>query len=157
MRKKAKGKIILTAIAIMLVTIIFISFNNKDENPRQELISRVIEIALVSGEIPDYNLIKDKKNIIISSENIDPNLLPELPDIKLTVLSPEEIKEKASKEGDFLYISFKSIIINDSDASLSINNTWAVQDNSKVIYLSGGGMTLKFHKFFGRWKEDKIR
>ena len=78
-----------------------------------------------------------------------------LSDIKLTVLSPTEIKEKANKEGKFLYIRFKEISINDWNASLSIDNTWAVEDSNKVGVLSGGGMTIKFYNLFGKWIQKK--
>jgi hypothetical protein len=157
MAGRTKRILMLISMGILLITIIVILFIPKDTNSSKELIKRAIEIAIVSGEIPDYGLIKDKKNIIISSENIDANSLPELLNIQLTVLSPAEIKEKANKEGDFLYIRFKEISINASSATISIDNTWAVQDNSKKAYLSGGGMTINFHKFLGKWKEDELR
>lgn len=157
MRGRTRKVLILTSIVIILGVISLILFKPKDPNASKELIKRVIEISVVSGELPDYKLIKDKGNIIISSENIDPNLLPELSNIKLTVLSPTEIKKKANKEGDFLYLKFSEIHINNWNASITLDNTWAVPDNSTMGYLSGGGMTIKFHNFFGRWVEDKSR
>jgi hypothetical protein len=142
-------------MALVLVVILFISF--KTDNSNKDLVRRVIEIAVVSGEIPDYNLIKDQKNIVISSENLDPMLLSELKDIKLVVLTPEEIREKANKEGEFLYLRFTNIDIKISRASLALDNTWAAPDNSQKGYTSGGGMTITFHRFLGRWIEDKTR
>ena len=148
---------ILTSIVIILGVISLILFKPKETNISKELIKRVIEIAVVSGELPDYKLIKDKENIIISSENIDPKLLPKLLNVKFTVLNPTDIKKKANKEGDFLYLKFRKIDINNWNARLTLDSIWAVPDNSTVAYLSGGGMTIKFHNFFGRWFEDKSR
>lgn len=166
-------KIIIIVIIIMSLFILAIGYSiqkldsitkeNKDigtiakYNEEEELVKRVIEIAVVSGKIPDYNLIKDKKNIIISSENIESNLLGVLAGMKFTILTPLEIKEKANKEGDFLYLKFKKIDINIMKATISIDNNWAVDNKSKVSYLSGGGMTITFHKRFGKWIEDTTR
>ena len=113
MRGKTKINVILTSImVILLVLISFITFKPENTNSNKALVKRVIETAVVYGQIPDYSLIKDKKNIIISSKIIDSNLLPVLPNIKLIVLSPTEIKKKANKEGDFLYLNFRKIDIN---------------------------------------------
>lgn len=83
MRGKTKGNVILTSIMFILVLISFITFKPKDANSSKELVKRTIETAVVYGQIPDYRLINDKKNIIISSEIIDSNIFPVLPNIKL--------------------------------------------------------------------------
>jgi hypothetical protein len=155
MRGKTRRNLILASIMVILVLISFITFKPENDNSSKELVKRVIETAVVYGQIPDYSLIKDKKNIIISSEIIDSNRLPALPNIKLIVLSPTEIKRKANKDGDFLYLKFRKIDINNWSARLAIDNTWALSDNSKVDYLSGGGMTIKFYNLFGKWFQKK--
>jgi len=155
MRGKTKRNLVLASILIILVLIPLVTFKPENANSNKELVKRVIETAVVYGQIPDYSLIKDKKNIIISSEIIDSNLLPVLPNIKLIVLSPTEIKKKANKEGAFLYLKFRKIDINNWNAKLTLDNTWAVSDNSKVHYLSGGGMTIKFYNLFGKWFQKK--
>lgn len=155
MRGKTKRNLILTSIMIVLLFISFVTFKSGNDNSNKELVKRVVETAIVYGKIPDYSLIKDKKNIIISSEVIDINHLPVLPNIKLIILSPIEIKEKANKEGDFLYLKFRKVDINNLNAELTLDNTWAVSDNSKVDYLSGGGMTMKFYNLLGNWVQKK--
>lgn len=152
-----KKKFVVVLIAAIIICTLFTFFKSTNESPDKQLIKRVLEIAVVSGEIPDYNLLKDKKNIIISTENINPSLLPEFPSVKLIALSSSEIKEKANREGDFLYLRFKSIYFTSTRAIISLDNIWAVADNSKKGYLSGGGMAITFHRFFGRWIEDKSR
>lgn len=155
MRDKTKKNLILTSIIIVLFLISFVTFKPENDLSSKELIKKVVETAIVDGKIPDYSLIKDKKNIIISSELIDSNHLPVLSDIKLIVLSPTEIKEKANKEGDFLYLKFRKIDINNLNAQLTLDNTWAVSDNSKIDYLSGGGMKIRFYNLFGKWFQNK--
>lgn len=155
MRDKTKKNLILTSIIIVLFLISFVTFKPENDLSSKELIKKVVETAIVDGKIPDYSLIKDKKSIIISSELIDSNHLPVLSDIKLIVLSPTEIKEKANKEGDFLYLKFRKIDINNLNAQLTLDNTWAVSDNSKIDYLSGGGMKIRFYNLFGKWFQNK--
>jgi len=153
-----KKKLILISLVIILILVSsLILFRPKGLNSKQDFVKRVLQIAVVSGEIPDYDLIKDNRNIILSSENLDTKLIPMLDGIKFAILSPAEIKEKANKEGDFLYLKFNKIDIGGKNASISLDNTWSVSDTSKVGYLGGGGFTITFHKFMGSWVEDKLR
>jgi hypothetical protein len=101
-------KILILLMALVLAVILFISF--KTDNSSKDLIRRVIEIAVVSGEIPDYNLIKDQKNIVISPEKLDPMLLPELKGIKLIVLTPEEIREGLIRKGSSCILGLLTLI-----------------------------------------------
>lgn len=156
MKGKAKTILTLLSAAIIIMIISVTSFRANSTNSSKELIKRAVEIAVVSGEIPDFHLMKDNKNIVVSSENIDPGLLPKLTDVNLIVLSPTEIKERAQKEGEFLYLSFKEVNIGRFSAGISIDNKWAAQD-SKKGYLSGGGMTIRFHKSLEKWKENDQR
>lgn len=148
---------LLITIFIILVTLAFIFFYKRDTNSKEELIGKTIKIALENGELPDYNIVKNYENIIVSSENLDNKNLTEVLKQKLIVMTPYEIKEKANKEGDFLYLTFKDISIDNQNASIEIENTWAISDNSKETYLSGGGIKVKFYKSFGTWKENSTR
>lgn len=148
---------VLITIVIILVTLTFILFYKRDSNSKEELIGKTIKIALENGELPDYNIVKNYENIIVSSENLDNKDLTEVLKQKLIVMTPYEIKEKANKEGDFLYLTFKDISIDNQNASIEIENTWAISDSSKETYLSGGGIKVKFHKSFGTWKENSTR
>ncbi|WP_315113187.1 hypothetical protein [Clostridium intestinale] len=155
MENRKRG--VLITIVIILVTLTFIFFYKKDTNSKEELINKAINIALENGDLPDYDFVKNYENIIVSSENLDNEILPEVLSKKLIVMTPYEIKEKANKEGDFLYLTFKNISIDNQNASIVIENTWAISDNSKETYLSGGGIKVKFHKSFGAWKENSTR
>jgi len=148
---------LLITIVIILVTLTFIFFYKKDTNSKEELINKAINIALENGDLPDYDFVKNYENIIVSSENLDNEILPEVLSKKLIVMTPYEIKEKANKEGDFLYLNFKNISIDNQNASIEIENTWAISDSSKETYLSGSGIKVKFHKIFGIWKENSTK
>ncbi len=72
-----------------------------------QIVELVLNWALVEQRIPDFGLLDDQQNIILSLENIDAELVPQLPGINLILLSPEEIQRKADEDGDFLRLNFQ--------------------------------------------------
>lgn len=116
------------------------------------VIRLTLERALVQQEIPDYQLIADKENIILSTENFNPEWLPSLTNIHITLLTPEEIQAKANSNGDFLYLRFHPLEIGGEESLIiSLDNIWAVSENSDTVYLSGGGFTIEYQKKNGEW------
>ena len=116
-----------------------------------QIVELVLTWALIEGRIPDFGLLDDQQNIILSLENIDAELVPQLPGINFILLSPDEIQRRADEDGDFLRLSFQHLSVSDSRAEVVIENSWAVGKDSRVGYLSGGGCTLEFHKEGGAW------
>lgn len=148
-------KIIILAILIMAVysTFLFsrIFLQRITDEDIPEIVRLTLERALVDGKIPAYEMIKDNESIVLSTENIDLSLIPKLPGVNFTLLSRDEIQEKADREGDFLYLRFHQLKIEDFKVLISLDNTWAVSKDSKVLYLCGGGFTIEYTKdFFGR-------
>ncbi|MFW6096664.1 MAG: hypothetical protein ACOC9Z_01240 [Chloroflexota bacterium] len=126
------------------------------DEDRSELIGLTLERALVDQEIPDYALLADQEQLVLSTENIDPALVPEIPDVTLALLTPEEIQELADAEGDFLYLRFQELEGESADkAVVSLANTWAVAADSDMAYLSGGGFTIEYSRDdAGAWTGD---
>lgn len=119
---------------------------------RADIIRLSLEHALVDQEIPDYGLIQDPENIVLSTANVDASLVPTLPGINLILLTQEEIQDKANREGDFLYIEFTNITVeSDTKVTVSLSNTWAVAKDSETGYLSGGGFVIEFTKTADGW------
>lgn len=115
------------------------------DEDRSELIGLTLERALVDQEIPDYALLADQEQLVLSTENIDPALVPEVPGVTLALLTPEEIQQRADAEGDFLYLSFQQLEADSAEkAVVSLANTWAIAANSDMAYLSGGGFTIEY-------------
>lgn len=120
-----------------------------------ELIGLTLERALVDQEIPDYGMLADQEQLILSTENIDPALVPEIPGVELVLLTPEEIQERADVEGDFLYLRFQQLEAASADeATVSLANTWAVAADSEMVYLSGGGFTVEYTRGDGGWEGE---
>ena len=119
---------------------------------RAKIIRWSLEYALVDQNIPDYALIQDPENIVLSAENIDADLLPTLPGINLILLTREEIQDRANREGDLLYIEFTDFTVeSDTKVTVSLSNTWSVGTDSETAYLSGGGFAIEFTKTSGAW------
>ena len=121
---------------------------------RAEIVKLVLEWALVDKNIPDYALLPDSGSIVLSLENIDADMVPQIPGVNLILLTPDEVQKKADEEGDLLFLSFQELKVGESKATVSINNTWAVSKESREArkgYLSGGGCALEYQKEGGEW------
>jgi len=153
--KRKKG--IIVAGLILVVAVFATLLPTIVNHSEKDLIRKTMEIALIKQEMPDYEMIMDKEGIILSTENIDPKIIPTLPGVNLIMLSPDEIQEKANKEGDFLYLRFKKVEIGIFKSSVSLDNVWIRSKDSDKVYLSGGGFTLSFYNVLGRWIESPIR
>jgi hypothetical protein len=130
---------------------------NVTDQDRAELIRLTLIRALVDKEIPDYELIKDKEHIVLSKENIAQELVSEIPGVNLIVLDPGEIKEKANREGDFLYLRFELLDFhNEEKAVVKLDNVWMKSSTSSRMYLSGGGFTIFYIKDLGIWKGEIV-
>ena len=131
------------------------------DDDKIELIKRTLKVALVEKQLPDYNLLKDTTQIILSSENIRSSWIPQFSDFHLIVLSPDSIKSLANYKGDFLFLAFKSFSVKENaDIQVTLANEWSVSQKSseeKLIFMSGGGLSLFFYKEFGQWKERPTR
>jgi len=120
------------------------------ESDMSEIIRLSLTTALVDKRIPGYNLIKD--NIILSTENIREDLVPEIPGVNLVILEPDDIQLKADREGDLLYLRFKLELQNDRNAIVRLENYWMMSETSTRLHLSGGELWFAYRKESGVWK-----
>ena len=117
-----------------------------------ELLRLTLERALVDQEIPDYALLADQDDIVLSTENIDPALLPELDGVNLVTMTPEEIQAKADADGDFPYLRFQGFTaVSQDEVNVSLGSSWAIAADSDMIYLSGGGFTINYTRTSDGW------
>ena len=120
-----------------------------------ELLRLTLERALVAQEIPDYALLADQGPIVLSTENIDPALLPELDGVDLVTMSPEEIQAKADAAGDFPYLRFQGFTaVSPDEVNISLGSSWAIGADSDMIYLSGGGFTINYTRTSDGWNGE---
>jgi hypothetical protein len=127
------------------------------DKDRAEIIRLTLERALVDKEITGYYLIEHYETIILSTENINPNLVPTISGVNLTLLEAEGIQEKADSEGDFLFLHFEQMQIKDFRVIVLLYNTFAVGKDSNRAYLCGGGFAIRYHRgLFGGWVSEPL-
>ncbi len=120
-----------------------------------DLLRLTLERALVDQEIPDYALLADQPEIVLSTENIDPALLPELAGVALVTMSPDEIQAKADAEGDFPYLRFQGFTaVSQDEVNVSLGSSWAIATDSDMLYLSGGGFTINYTRTTNGWSGE---
>ena len=124
------------------------------DGDKTEIMKMTLELALATGV---FAHIIDKEKMILSTENIDPNLVPKMPGVNLTLLDPDEIQERADRECDFLFLRFRQMQINGWRVIVSLDIGWAIGRNSHAGYLSGGGFTIRYYRdLFGIWVGEGI-
>jgi hypothetical protein len=124
------------------------------ERDKAEIVRLSLQWALVDKKIPDYRLyFSEMENIILSVENIEAGLLPQIPGVNLTLLQPEEIQKKADEEGDFLYLRFLQLEVSNSEAKVSLDSTWAVGKDSQETHHAGyARCNAEYRRESGEWE-----
>jgi len=116
------------------------------------IVSRTLEHAVVRREIPDYRLLADPSNIVLSSAGIDPAWVPGFSGIRFRLLDPEAIQAEAERGGDFLYLAFGRLSPEeDGSVTVVLENRWAVSSASDVRHVSGGGFQMTFRREGKGW------
>jgi hypothetical protein len=133
-----------------------LSDNAPTEAEMSELLRLTLERALIAQEIPDYeSLIAERDEIILSTENIVPALIPELAGVNLVVLTPAEIQAKANEEGDFLYLKFEEFTaVSATEARVSLNHIWMRAEDSEMVHRGGGGFVIEYTKTAAGWQGE---
>lgn len=151
---------VLVSIAVLFVA--SCQRNNKEEgltsSDRQEIVRKTLELALISQEIPDYELLTASGNeIVLSTEHIESVDIREIEGYRFILLSPEQVQAKANSAGDFLYLSFNSIEpVSSEKVEVSFGSGWAVAEDSSTGYLSGGGFELVFTHSSNGWTSEIV-
>lgn len=114
----------------------------------------VVEMALqwgIDGGIPDFKMVKDPSTLVVANFNLPKDVKLELAGRTIKVFSLLRIQAEANHGGDFLYFRFNRLDGDAEHAKVAIALVWAVAEDSKTQYLSGGGATLDFEKRDGKW------
>ena len=136
---------------------------SSDESPtsaeadRQELIRVAFEWALLNKNLPDYGLLPDPTNVLISLENLPVDDLPTLPGVTLTALTEVELQSKADDEGSLMRMSLDNLVIAGDTAEIKVANWWIASSTETRGFLSGGFCDLKLRRTVGQWTvEDSL-
>lgn len=135
------------------------------DQDRSELIRQTLERALIGNEMTGAGvLVKDNESVVLSTENINASLVPNIPNRNLIPLRPEEIQKKADAQGDFMFLSFDRIGpkeiwvdggwgVDRSVVEVVLANTLAKGKDSEKTegYMSGGYFTVEYQQISGEW------
>ncbi len=119
-----------------------------------ELIRQTLERALVDNDMIAAGVsLKDNGSIVLSTENINGSLVPDIPNRKLVLLGPEEIQKKADDQGDFMYLSFNRIEVRGSIVQAVLAHTLAQGKDSEKTegFHAGGFLTVEYKQISGEW------
>ena len=120
------------------------------EQDKAELIRMALERAFIESVIIEDTTVKDNSNIILSSINIRPDQVPNLPGISITPLDPGEIKEWARRRGDFHYFTFSGFRSEGDRVLVFLTYRCALEN------WCGSGFTYAYQKKDGRWKGQAV-
>ena len=71
----------LSLLSVAVLVIACFSHPEFTDKDRLEIIRLTLERAVIAAEVPDYHLMRDKQRIILSAENITPDLVPQIPGV----------------------------------------------------------------------------
>ena len=118
---------------------------------REQLIRVVLEWALVDKNLPDYGLLPDPTDVLISLEGRLADELPTLPGVTLTALTEAELQTKADAEGSLLRLSLENLVIAGDTAEIWVGNWWVSSSTETRQFLSGGFCELQLRKTGDQW------
>lgn len=121
------------------------------EADKLAVIASSLETAIIRQRIPDNNLLRNKKNVVLSTDNVPPNIARKIMGINISLLTNAQIQMKADLEGDFFFLRFGEIRANGNKIFVVLTNTWATSKSSDKKYLSGGGLFLEYRQEKNRW------
>jgi hypothetical protein len=127
---------------------------NLTDEDRAEILNQVLNNGLVEQKLFDAHLLLNP--IVVSTKNIKKEFALKLDGYKFELLSPEEIEEKAEKEGAFLFLSFPIFKIEGKKVEVVLLNARAGKLNQWKYQSVGGALRYEFSKESGKWISEII-
>jgi len=137
----------LTLLSSAILIIACFSHPEFTDKDRLEIIRLTLERAVIAAEVPDYHLIRDKQNIILSTENITPDLVPQIPGVNFALIDQEQIQRMTHTEKYLSFLSFKEISYRQGKVIVKIVNT----NMSRQSGLHAGSLIIEYNKEKGKW------
>lgn len=116
--------------------------------------AEVFKLSLING-IGSLVPSEARKKIVLSAKNIRPDWIKNI-GIQIKLMSPEEIESRASRNGDFLYLSISNLQATGGCIAVSVNYMWATDTRSPVLHMDGGGISFEFRRENGKWIGNQV-
>lgn len=131
------------------------------DEDRKEIIRLALEEAIIKKPMSNLGFwdkqrreaSKKALDVYLLKENIDDEIVPQLPGVNLILLDKNGIQEKADSEDSIVYLSFSKFKSQGSNVVVSLNIHLAQSNLSggQRILGWGAGRTIEYHKEAGRW------
>ena len=119
-----------------------------DKDKAQIVKSILLDIDFLSRGL---RIGETKDVVYLSTENISPELMPEIRGVHFILVNPEEVEEK-SKNG-FGYYAFTDFKVRGSKVLVSFGDTWRNDRGGAVSYRT---THYEFRKMSGRWRRKEV-
>ena len=122
------------------------------DEDRTELLRQVLgqEITRRKEEQRKYGRPrKGDYEIIISTSNIKPELVPKIPDVNFIFLKPDEIEERVTRAG-LAYLAFSKFEVQGSKVVVTLDKSFKSRRRPRA-FISVQSFTYEYHKVDGRW------
>lgn len=118
---------------------------------KAELYLKTLKDLLLDKEKTKYLTIKDTQNVILSTVNIEPQLIAKISGVNITLMTPEEIVEKTMRDGVFGYLYFYRLAVEGRRAHVSIVYDHFIKVRENSYQPCCGSFNLTFRKEKGQW------
>lgn len=136
---------------------IILTNNDKKEIIKQMLTTEVTRFKKEESKyktLPEGNL-----EIILSLENIEPDLVPQIKDVKFILLKNSEIYKRIEHTrvfgGGVRYLSFSDFKIIGSKIIVSLDNTYKAKRGRAFIHIKS--FEYEFYKVTGKWEGKLLK
>jgi hypothetical protein len=133
---------------------------NQDEivltdEDRTEIIRQILsrEITRRREEESQYGT-SSKGDIILSTLNIEPELVPKIPDVNFIFLKPDEIEERVTR-GGLAYLEFSKFEAQGSKVVVALDNTYRGRRAPRA-FISSQSFSYEYRKVDGKWEGKLI-
>ena len=135
----------------LFVVVLFLSVGAVTQRPiklTDKDKAQIVESILVKENLLNSELRPSEERgvIYLSTDNLPSNLNLKIPEIKVILLKPDEIKER--EENGLRHLAFGKFRVDGSKVEVLLNDTWQNIKGGGVTYRA---LTYKCQKVSGKW------
>ncbi len=122
------------------------------DSDKTELMRLTIEKLIEHEEAPFYSILLDTGDVIVAKWNIRQEILPQVENINLKVMSIRDIEERSDQKGPYMFLIF-SLHARDWDRAYIFSMArWAIPEEHIITDdYSESRICLIFRKDSGKW------
>ena len=123
------------------------------DEDRAEIVSQTLkrEIALIKEERSKYERgRKGNLTLTLSTQNIKPSLVPDIPGVKFILIEPEEIEKRIKEARGISYLAFDKFEVKGSVVMVSLSNVFRGAGRIRT-FISIRTNKYEYRKEDGKW------